>query len=234
MIHLNIYWIDFYLYFLTNSLLVSWLYNQLTNHPIPTGITASSQKHTAKDLHSAGLGLAAEFLRKQRMSIVTTASDRRGSSLVSMGEQDRINNRNNALSSSSGEKKRIFLRHNNNPFQYMYRLHILLLRIYLHLGSGAISSSAIDKTTAKLGNSINTQAQQPNSDESQPINITNGIPSPAVVVNNRPHLTIDPLAMDEDKYSFSSANRADPDFRVIMPKSSWLKSRAVKGFLKVC
>ena len=120
------------------------------------------------------------------------------------------------------------------PLQVSF-LSNLLKCIYFLLGSGAVSSSAIDKTTAKLGSSINPQTQQqPNSEESLPTNITNGIPSSAVVVNNRPKLTIDPLAMDDDKYSFSSANRADPDFRVIMPKSPWLKSRAAKGFLKVC
>ena len=127
---------------------------------------------------------------------------------------------------------------NLSYISYPLLIHHICLSAYLfkptqfnyHLvGAGVASSSAIDKTATKLGNSINT----PISDESQPINTTNGMPTPAVIVNNCPKLTIDPLAMDEDKYSFSSANRADPDFRVLTPKSPWLKSRATKGFQKV-
>jgi hypothetical protein len=47
--------------------------------------------------------------------------------------------------------------------------------------------------------------------------------TPSVVTRHR--ITIDPLGADQDNYSFASANRANPDFYVLHPKSPWLKTR---------
>ena len=45
-------------------------------------------------------------------------------------------------------------------------------------------------------------------------------------VISRPTLFIDPLALDEGNYSFAHANRSNPDFYVLHPKSPWLKTRS--------
>ena len=156
-----------------------------------------SSQQQQKDMTVSAAYLAAEFMRKQRNSLAPDS--KRNSSVM-------------------GDRKASILSFND------HRMSVLRGALDAHAGAGDAASRRASAQVAATGTDKSGPTRPSSPPPNPEMDAQSADDSPSIIT--RPKITIDPLGADRDNYSFANANRANPDFYVLHPKSPWLKTRS--------